>query len=334
MSKILCLGSAGKDIFFPTSEGKIIETPEDVMSQKKIAFELGTKYKIENRYEALGGCAANVSAGLAKLEIKAYCAAQVGDDAIGVWIREELKKNKVNLDLVSAQKEKTSDLSAIIVDTATAEKTIFSSKNSSGDLELNSQKIQDIEWFFVGDIHGQWEDQLESVMALARERKKRVAFNPREASIHEDASEIVKAIGLCEIVFVNKDEAIEIVSHMLKDAKDEKINGEKFLLEKLKSLEPKIVALTDGIKGAWVFDGKIFLYAKSLDVPAIDSTGAGDSFLSGFLSAYLKGKSLEECLKWGIADSANVVTRYGAIDGLLDENEIIKKSQSVIVEKI
>ncbi len=64
--EVICIGSVSQDIFFPTSEGIVIETPEDITAKQKIAFELGGKYKVQDRYEAVGGVAANVSQGLAR----------------------------------------------------------------------------------------------------------------------------------------------------------------------------------------------------------------------------------------------------------------------------
>jgi sugar/nucleoside kinase (ribokinase family) len=325
MKQIICIGSACKDIFFPTTEGKILETPEDLLAQRKIEFELGAKYTIEERYEALGGCAANVASGMAKLGVGSGCLAQVGTDVIGIWIREELRKNNVGLEMIQAREGEKSDLSAIIVDKVSAERTIFSSKYSSGKLEYDAQKIKEADWIFVGDIHGKWEENLEEIIQLAKDEGKRIAFNPRESNIHEDPGKIVQAITLSEVVFVNKDEAIEIVRALDEKISDGNLNNEEFLVRKLKNLEPKVVALTDGKRGAWVLgeDGKI-LFSEGLVVLAVDSTGAGDAFLSGFLAAYIKEKDLAECLKWGIANSAGVVGHYGAIEGLLDEENIIK----------
>ena len=55
MSTIICIGSAAKDIFFPTGEGILLHTPEDVEAQEKVAFEVGAKYQVDDRFESLGG---------------------------------------------------------------------------------------------------------------------------------------------------------------------------------------------------------------------------------------------------------------------------------------
>jgi sugar/nucleoside kinase (ribokinase family) len=63
--QVICIGSTSLDIFFPTDEGVIIDTPDDVLSQKKIAFELGGKVLADEIHTAVGGVAANVAQGLA-----------------------------------------------------------------------------------------------------------------------------------------------------------------------------------------------------------------------------------------------------------------------------
>jgi sugar/nucleoside kinase (ribokinase family) len=334
MSKILCFGSAGKDIFFPTSEGKTSDTPEDILSQKKIAFELGAKYRIKERQETLGGCAANVAVGMAKLDSISFCVSSIGKDVDGIWVREELKKRNVNIDLMTIDQDLKSDMSAIIVDTSSADRVIFTSRTSSGNISIDKEKAEEADWFFIGDVHGEWKKNLENIVELAKEENKKIVFNPREAGIHEDAAEITEVLGLAELVFLNKDEAIEIISKMTKGEASESINDEKFLLKKLASLEMKVVVLTDGERGAWASDGEKTFFAEALKTSAVDATGAGDSFLSGFLSAYIKEKSLEECLQWGIANSSSVVEHYGAIKGLLDEKAILEKTENIKVKNI
>ena len=103
--KIICIGSSTKDVFFPIDGGLIMETPEDLEAQRKIAFELGAKYQLANvRHEAVGGCAANVACGLARLSIKSFCCTRVGNDQSGKWIKDELKKEGVETDLIRQMK--------------------------------------------------------------------------------------------------------------------------------------------------------------------------------------------------------------------------------------
>jgi sugar/nucleoside kinase (ribokinase family) len=47
-------------------------------------------------------------------------------------------------------------------------------------------------------------------------------------------------------------------------------------------------------------DGRV-RQVPSYPVEAVDTTGAGDSFNAGFLHAWLAGRPLEECLRWGAA---------------------------------
>ena len=50
-------------------------------------------------------------------------------------------------------------------------------------------------------------------------------------------------------------------------------------------------------------------------VNTVDTTGAGDAFLAGFLSAYLRGGSLPECLRHGVDAGSTGTTRLGGKPG-------------------
>lgn len=333
MKQIICIGSACKDIFFPTSEGKVIETPEDLTSKVQLAFELGAKYKIEERYEASGGCSANVATGLARLGINAACYSHIGDDYSSQWIKEVLEKNGVDTKLITQEKDCPSDLSAIVINKNNGERVIFSNQKVNGKMEIIPEKIKEAEWYFFGDLHGNWEDKLDIIFKEAKENNIKIAFNPRQSNIHDNAGKILSLIPKSGILFLNKDEAIELVSKA-GNFDEKNLDNEKFLLQELKKLGVKIVAITDGRRGAWGTDGENNFFVEGQEIPAIDSTGAGDAFSSGFLAAYAKDKNLTECLQWGIANSSVVVQFYGGIQGLLDEDKIMEKAKEIKVEKL
>lgn len=66
----------------------------------------------------------------------------------------------------------------------------------------------------------------------------------------------------------------------------------------LQSLVPSLV-IKDGANGAFAWHADAQFHSPPLAVSAVDTTGAGDVFNAGFLSAALEGKSISDCLRWG-----------------------------------
>lgn len=63
----------------------------------------------------------------------------------------------------------------------------------------------------------------------------------------------------------------------------------------------------------------------------ISTVGSGDSFLAGFVSAKVSGKSPDDCLRYGVACGAANTQKYGA--GVFDPHEVKKLLPKVKVEK-
>ena len=70
-------------------------------------------------------------------------------------------------------------------------------------------------------------------------------------------------------------------------------------------------AITLGSEGSLVFDGRDHFLAGIAPVEVIDTTGAGDSFIAGFISAYTAGKGLPACLEAGRDCAAFTCTHVG-----------------------
>ena len=76
-------------------------------------------------------------------------------------------------------------------------------------------------------------------------------------------------------------------------------------------LGTRIVGITRGSKGAIFYDGEKFYHQGIKKVDAVDTMGAGDSFIAGFLTAYGDGRSMEAALDYAAERSALTCTIRG-----------------------
>ena len=80
----------------------------------------------------------------------------------------------------------------------------------------------------------------------------------------------------------------------------------------------RLVCFTFGGDGACVISPSGIVRLSPKPVTVVDSTGAGDSFWSGFLAAYLSGASPERCLQAGIGVAAVKLQQLGPLSTALD----------------
>lgn len=116
-----------------------------------------------------------------------------------------------------------------------------------------------------------------------------------------------------DIVFGNRDEFEELAS----------INGFQTMDDQLSELlsnseKDKIIVVTDGANPVFFYKGNSTNIESDLvNVPPVnvkdivDTTGAGDSFVAGFLFALIEGKPIRECIELGCEISAKVIKVIG-----------------------
>lgn len=325
MRRVVCIGSVSQDIFFPTREGVIFNTPKDLTSQVKVAFELGGKFRVDNRYESIGGVAANVSIGLARLGTEVACYSYIGRDDLGQGIHSTLEREGVNTRLLIMDPTVRSDLSAIVVVAQTGDRIIFHNRDANERLQVTPDGLTAADWLYVSALNGAWRENLSIIRTSVKQQDQRLALNPGQHNLKDDPQLMLDLLHDVHVLLLNKDEAIEILLSNKRETRPEYLQDEICLVRALHQEGPHIIALTDGKRGAWVSDGKSIWHAQSYEPHGlVDTTGGGDAFGSGFFAAYLKGYPLERCLQYGISNAGSVVGFYGATRGLLDEEALLE----------
>ena len=323
MCNITTIGGATRDITFVTDKGKVIETPENLIEQKLLAFEYGAKISSEEVSFNFGGGACNTAATFAKLGLNTAVNCKIGKDDNGKSIAQNLNKLGINTNLIQTDEGKKTGFSLVVVNKEGGDRIIFKYKGASDSLEIKKENLSKTKWIYLTSLAGNWEEDLNEIKKSVEENKIKLVWNPGAVQIMAGKNKLKKFLENTEILIINKDEAIELVQSDENVKLDyNEINDAVNLSKIIKSWGPKIVVITDGKNGAYLFDDKAMLYSPPTSKKSVDSTGAGDSFGSALVGGYILTDNLEMALKYGIINSGNVVGEYGAQNGILGKGEI------------
>lgn len=91
---------------------------------------------------------------------------------------------------------------------------------------------------------------------------------------------------------------------------DQEVEG---VIKECHKLGTKIVGVTLGERGAVFSDGNKLFKQEVVPVEVVDTMGAGDSFISGFLKHYIQGNDMTSSLKFAASCAAQTCKYNGAI---------------------
>lgn len=277
----------------------------------KLCIDYGKKIPVESFVTQIAGSAPNVAVGLARMKLKTSVISFMGDDPIFHQAQAFLTLAKVATNLI--QKQKKFHSSAAVVLNFKGESTQLVD-HASNEYRLPS-KTPAAQFIHVSELGNGYEKLYRDVINLTKKTKIRVSFNPGAIQIAERKPIFFELISLSEVLFLNMVEARRVIG----TENGEEIRG---IMLKLKALGPRYVVITDGINGAYAFDGEQLNHVSVFPGHLVEATGAGDAFASGFLGAIIKGKKSDEALRWASVNASAVVGAVGPTLGLLSNAEI------------
>lgn len=120
---------------------------------------------------------------------------------------------------------------------------------------------------------------------------------------------LCQSMKKCNILKIN-DEELVTVSRMFGNPGIDLQDKCWILLAKY---DLKMLILTCGVNGSYVFTPGEISFIETPQVKVADTVGAGDSFTAAFVTAILKGKMVHEAHKQAVEISAYVCTQNGAM---------------------
>jgi ribokinase len=320
MHDIITFGSAAQDIHVKSKAFKILDDKADFETGEGICLPFGSKIDVENIVFTSGGGGTNTAVGFAKQGFKtAYCGA-IGTDTAGLQIVRELKHLHVDTRFLVKKKEKQTNHS-IIFSGGVNDRTILVYRGASdllSDENIPWKKLR-AKWFYLAPLAGATVDAFGKLVDFAKQNKTKVAINPSIKQLSLPEKQLKLILSKVDVLFLNQEEA----SFMTKIP----FENETEIFKKIDEICPGIAVMTKGAEGVTVSDGE-YLYSAlpSEDRKIVDTTGAGDSFASGFLSGYIRfNGDIVKSIQLGLANSEANIAEIGAKTGLLTKKSDFKR---------
>lgn len=245
---------------------------------------------VEHGRLVLGGSAAIMACGAARLGLTVAFAGRVGDDAAGVFVRQALESRGVDVTHLTVDPQLPTPLTAIVT-TGDGDRAILT---SSGCLAATGP-----------------EDVPPGLLASARHVHSGSFFlMPLLARSLAEVFDRARAHGATTSLDTNDDPAamwdrtfldpvLKVTDVLLPNAAEARaLSGADQLDDAARSLarHGPTVIVKDGADGALACTGAELLRVGAVPVEPVDAVGAGDSFDAGFVAARLRGLDLRDAL--------------------------------------
>lgn len=323
-NSITTIGGATRDIMFYTDDVVLLDNKKDLLRQKLIAFEYGAKIYSKDVYLTFGGGGMNAAVNLAGLGIKTQAILSVGDDLVGHEVFGYLRGKKVATKLVQQQKNIRTGTSSIVNVGSFNEHVIFAYRGANAKIDLSGKVIKKINtsWVYLTSLSGNFKPGLNNLFAHIVKKKIKLAWNPGSNQLKLGLKGLAKYMRHTTVFDVNRDEALELVMSVKGNKTKNNIQS---ILKFLHSYGQEITVVTDGHKGAYVYDGDKVYFKPAGKSKGINTTGAGDAFGSSFVAGMIRyDGDINKSLKLAILNSNSVIMKIGAQIGLLTVRDLKK----------
>lgn len=259
--------------------------------------------------KVLGGKGANQSVALSRSGAEVSHIGRLS--STDTWALQLMNELGVNTDFVETSDEPSGHAIIQVDDAGENSIVLFGGANQQLTRAQLSKALDAAtanDWLLIqNECNG-----LSDVFALAAEKQCFLAFNP--APMNVDVLQLPLTQAHCLIV--NEVEAAGVVGNAALSADD--------LVKALVQQFPNaLVALTLGVDGVRLIDNGMVTSIAAPSVQAVDTTGAGDTFVGYFLSGLMAGISAVEAAHKACFAAALSVTHEGATPSIPSDADVL-----------
>lgn len=275
-------------------------------------FETGS-YPVEDIHMTTGADALNEATILAKKGRKVQLETVIGRDEAGKFIQNHCERTGIIARPECIREDERTGMNIVLVEEDGTRSFLTNPHGTLRSLQMDyiqmpfpeSAKIICFASIFVFPKIGP--DELEQIFSEAKAQGKNVCADMTKRKNDETLEDMAEAFSYIDYLFPNEEEA-------------KLLTGAGTVEEAaalIKSAGVRNVIIKGGNRGCYIqTDVEKYWVDAEKDVECIDTTGAGDSFVAGFLNALLDGKTMEECARDGNSYGAKSVQYVGATEWL------------------
>lgn len=278
-----------------------------------------------------GGWVATALCAAGNLGMRASFCGVVGDDVFGKMIAEDFKYNNVDTSHLIVEKGKRSNFCLCITERAEKSKMLISRPGECREVEpddIDEEYIRSARMLHVGFVN-------EGI------RKAADIIHTAEGKVSVDAAYykpyVYENYDIFDIFIGSEYYFNGLLEELGIDVSKPLSDKEKFeVMRYVQSKGPEIVIFTFGADGCMGIYGDNTFSLPAMDVPIVDTTGAGDVFHGAFDAAYLNGLDIVSAAKYATGVSSIKCTQMGGRAGIPDSEtlEIFLKTGEIDYEKI
>lgn len=242
----------------------------------------------------LGGSAAIMACGAARLGLRVAFAGRVGDDAAGAFVRGALSERGVDTSALIVDPLLPTPLTTIITSgegrtilTAPGCMPAISADDVPAGLLRSVRHVHAASFFLMPELAS----GLARLFKEARSNKATTSLDTNDDPADRwDRMVLDSVLRVTDYLLPNAAEARALTGH------PEVTDAAGILARR-----GPLVAVKNGAAGGLVHDGSTVITASALSVEPVDTVGAGDSFDAGFVAAVLRGHKRERALSIAVA---------------------------------